>query len=55
MNVYLDFTVFTDVNPIKIIYSVTHCKPCHPLITVMSPLNGHASYDKIASQMNLQR
>ena len=55
INVYLDFTVFPDVNPIKIICRVTHCKTCHPLISIMSPLDGHASYNKVASQMNLQR
>lgn len=49
INVYLDFTVFPDINPIKIICRVTHCKTCHPLISIMSPLDGHASYNKVAS------
>ena len=51
----LTLLFFPDVNPINIICRITHCKTCHPLISIMSPLDGHAPYNKVASQMNLQR
>ena len=51
---YLNLTVFSDVNPVEVVCSIRHWELCHPLVSVMATLSGHASYFEQATQFNLK-